>query len=97
MQYLQCQELRNKTLFRTLLLNEVLHGTIFKDDLFFRNKISLKINPQMACMLHTSIFSAIFVALKIVVKNITLKVYVYTLRLIGPISYLGACYIRTRR
>ena len=23
--------------------------------------------------------------------------YVYTLRLIGPISYLGACYIRIRR
>ena len=22
--------------------------------------------------------------------------YVYTLRLIGPISYLGACYIRTK-
>ena len=28
--------------------------------------------------------------------SIYLLTYVYTLRLIGPISYLGACYIRTK-
>ena len=47
-----------------------------------------------------AIFVAIFLILTHVIewlshKNIDLK-YVYTLRLIGPISYLGACYIRMK-
>ena len=49
-----------------------------------RRNVKVTLTRKYPIQVDTSLYSAVL--------N-----YVYTLRLIGPISYLGACYIRTRR